>query len=150
MAVFTSVVFRSLVLLLAAQMTPLVAQISTSKDFPGCSVSFPIVHEPSTPPVKLHLEEKKGKIVAKTEWSQPQVGPGYRATFRCPHGGPSSLLLGWSGLSSQVARGLSVAGIRMVFPTSVGMLRRDHSPWESVNLFQKINAHSTLHVAIKN
>lgn len=37
-----------------------------------------------------------------------------------------------------------------MFPTSVSLLRKDHSPWECVHLFQTINARSTLHVAIKN
>lgn len=74
----------------------------------------------------------------------PSSGP-----YFCPHGGSSSLLLSWSGLCSQVAPGLKGAGMRMMFSTSVGLLRRDHSPWESVHLFQTINTHSTLHVAIK-
>lgn len=74
----------------------------------------------------------------------PRLGP-----YFCPHCGPSSLLLSWSGLGLQDAPGLKGAGVRITFPISVGLLRRDHRPWGSVHLFRSINAHSTVHVVIQ-
>lgn len=130
----------------------LVAQILISKDSPSCSVSFSVFHGPSTPLVRLHLEEKRGERFGKNKESTP--GWSWVLWHLWALNATSALgsvhfSLSGPGLCSQISTGLEVLLKRMAFPASVRLLWRHHSPWGSVHPFQTANAQGTLHGTIK-